>query len=187
MTGRCLLLVCLLLRAVAAQAPLSEARIRADLVCLTSNRLEGRLSMHGGSEKAARFMAEEFKKAGLKTWFQEFRLAEYSPPGKARLRLQRAGVTRELGFGFDAPPNFPKPVTVQAPLVFAGYGVTAPEYGYDDYAGVDVRGKIVLLLDGEPQAADPRSVFQGAADTLHAGRGMKALNAQKHGAAGVLI
>ena len=55
-------------------------------------------------------------------------------------------------------------------MVFAGYGITAPEFGYDDYAGFDVRGKAVLVFDHEPREDDPASAFHGTGFTLHAGR-----------------
>ena len=50
---------------------------------------------------------------------------------------------------------------MSGPVVFAGYGITASEYGYDDYAGIDVKGKIVLVLRHEPQESEPKSVFEG--------------------------
>jgi len=186
------LLCCLLLHAAWAQSPLSEARMRADLDYLASKELRGRLSMQTGSDVTARFIAAEFEKAGLKpgngrSFFQEFRLVAYQPGKGARLRFQQAGTIQELGFGIDFSANIPRQVSVKAPLVFAGYGITAPEYAYDDYAGLDVHGKIVLIFDHEPQEADARSVFNGTGHTRHAGRWLKIFNAQKHGAAGVLV
>jgi hypothetical protein len=166
--------------------------MRADLDYLTSDELRGRLSMQPGADAAARFIAAEFAKAGLqpgngRSFFQEFGLVAYRPGAKERLRFQHAGTTQELGFGIDFAASFPRRVSVKAPLVFAGYGITAPEYGYDDYAGLDVRGKVVLIFDHEPQETDPASVFNGTGHTRHAGRWLKAFNAQKHGAAGVLV
>ena len=72
-------------------------------------------------------------------------------------------------------------------MVFAGYGITAPEFGYDDYAGIDVRGKAVLVFDHEPQEDDPASAFHGTGLTLHAGVWAKTWNAQQHGAAALLV
>jgi len=166
--------------------------MRANLDYLASNELRGRLSMQTGSDVAARFIAAEFQKAGLKpgngrSFFQEFRLVAYQPGKGARLRFRHAGTTQELGFGIDFSASLPRQVSVKAPLVFAGYGITAPEYAYDDYAGLDVHGKIVLIFDHEPQETDARSVFNGTGHTRHAGRWLKIFNAQKHGAAGVLV
>src|ERR1035441_7264602 len=72
-------------------------------------------------------------------------------------------------------------------VVFAGYGITAPEYSYDDYAGLDVKGKVVLVLRHEPQESDPKSVFEGKTLTQHAQFAAKALNDKLHGAAGVIL
>ena len=72
-------------------------------------------------------------------------------------------------------------------MVFAGYGITAPEYHYDDYAGLDVKGKIVLVLRHEPQESDAKSVFEGKTLTQHAQFAAKATNAKMHGAAGVIL
>ena len=62
--------------------------------------------------------------------------------------------------------------------MFAGYGITAPEYDYDDYAGIDVKGKIVMLLRHEPQEFDEKSVFGGKVYTNHAQFESKAVNAK---------
>jgi hypothetical protein len=71
--------------------------------------------------------------------------------------------------------------------VFAGYGITAPEYHYDDYADLDVKGKIVIILRHEPQEADEKSVFTGKTLTVHAQFTSKASNAKMHGASGVIL
>jgi hypothetical protein len=71
--------------------------------------------------------------------------------------------------------------------VFAGFGITALELGYDDYAGVDARGKIALIFDHEPQENDPKSRFNGTGNTRYATSRVKVLNAQKHGAVAVVI
>ena len=76
------------------------------------------------------------------------------------------------------------------PIVFAGYGITAKEPGkldYDDYSGVDVKGKVVLILRREPHPADLNSPFHGPANTIYATFQHKATNAFQHGAAGVLL
>jgi hypothetical protein len=72
-------------------------------------------------------------------------------------------------------------------VVFAGYGITAPEYGYDDYAHLDVRDKIVLVLRHEPQESDDKSVFLGKTFTRHAEFINKAINARNRGARALLV
>jgi hypothetical protein len=83
--------------------------------------------------------------------------------------------------------GFHDDLEITAPLVFAGYGITAPGMHYDDYRGIDVRGKIVALFEHEPQENDPHSPFNGTGNTRYATNRVKALNAQAHGALAVLV
>jgi hypothetical protein len=178
---------------VAVFAQTAEQRLRADLAFLTSNPLAGRLSLTPQADIAALYIAAEFQKAGLQpgngnSYLQEFPLVQYRGDAKARrLAVTRNGRTRQLQSGSDFTGAFYREAHAHAPVVFAGYGITAPEYGYDDYAGVDVKGKVVLLFDHEPQEDDPRSVFAGTGQTLHWGRVTKMRNAARHGAVAVLI
>jgi len=77
--------------------------------------------------------------------------------------------------------------SVKSSLVFAGYGITAPEYGYDDYKGIDVRGKIVLVMKHEPGEKDAISRFEGVKETKHSFLDTKVENAIRHGATGLLM
>ena len=91
---------------------------------------------------------------------------------------------------FHAPQAFgayKHAVDVTAPVVFAGFGITAPELGYDDYKGLNAKGKIVLLFDHEPQEDDARSIFNGTGNTRYATTRVKVLNAQAHGAVAVVV
>lgn len=167
-------------------------RMRADIAFLSSSPLEGRRSLERGSEVAIQFVAAEFAKIGLKPAFgesfvQEVPVIEYrlKPDGR-RLRVRIGKSTRPLERNKDFTGSHFESVKVSAPVVFAGYGITAPEFGYDDYAGLDARGKIVLIFDHEPQETDPRSVFHGRGNTIHSSPYLKVLNAQRHGAVGVL-
>jgi aminopeptidase YwaD len=72
-------------------------------------------------------------------------------------------------------------------VVFAGYGITAPDLGYDDYAGIDVRGKIVLVMTGEPRGRDPASPFRKPEAYHYSERRHKLINAREHGAAAVVL
>ena len=165
--------------------------LRADLTFLASDALQGRRSLDRGSEVAIQFIVAEFAKAGLKpvgnNFLQTVPLIEYrGDRDQTRILLQRGGKTITYTAA-DFSGGFPQDVTVRAPVVFAGYGITAPEFGYDDYAGLDARGKIVLIFDHEPQEGDPRSIFNGLGNTRHANTLVKTVNAQKHGAVGVLL
>ncbi len=169
-----------------------RARLQADLEFLTSDALAGRVSLSPQAEIAARFIAADFQRTGLQpvagSYLQEFPLIGYrADPSKRAMTLRRAAASKAFTAGTDFAGAFSRDVRVQAPVVFAGYGITAPEYSYDDYAGLDATGKIVLMFDHEPQEDDPRSVFNGTGQTLHAGRLIKIMNAQRHGAVAVLI
>ena len=180
-------------RVAAGLDAIRAANLRADLTFLASDSLEGRMSLQRGSEIAIQFIAAEFAKAGLKplaggSYLQEMTLIEYRPePREMRLTLSRAGKDQRFEYVKDFIGTFPYDVTVRAPVVFAGYGVTAPEFGYDDYAGLDAKGKIALVFDHEPQENDPTSIFNGLGNTRHANSRLKILNAQRHGAVGVLV
>ncbi len=85
------------------------------------------------------------------------------------------------------PLNLSSAGKVSGEVVFAGYGITAPEYNYDDYAGLDVKDKIVLVLRHEPQEFDDKSVFEGKVYTAHSQIFSKAANAKMHGAKALLM
>lgn len=178
--------------AVVPAQPVLE-RLRADVEFLSAPALGGRVSLDRGAEVAAQFIAAEYRKAGLRpangsSYFQDFRLAPiHLVPGKTRLGIRRQGSEQNVNpvSVFLGDPS--RPVRLEAPMVFAGFGITAPELGYDDYAGIDVQGKVVLLFDHEPQESDPKSIFNGTGFTLYAGAWYKTWNAQRHGALAVIL
>ncbi|WP_267225344.1 M20/M25/M40 family metallo-hydrolase [Dyella silvae] len=178
-------------------AQIRETDLRADIGFLASDALQGRLSLQPGDDAAVQWIASEFAKAGLKpaatdadghpSYLQAVPLIEYRPDAKAtRLTLKRQGKDIEWKDP-DVGGSFPTDQDVSGPVVFAGYGITAPELGYDDYAGLDVRGKVVVVFDHEPQEKNPSSIFNGTSNTRYATGYVKVLNAQEHGAAAVLI
>ena len=177
----------------AADVHPQRARLHADLGFLTSDALAGRVSLSPEAEIAARYIAASFERTGLKpaargSYLQDFPLIAYrSDPRQRGLTLTRDGITKKFRSGVDFTGFFSRNVQVRAPVVFVGYGISAPEYGYDDYAGVDVTGKIALMFDHEPQEDNPQSVFNGTGHTLHAGRATKIRDAQRRGAVAVLI
>lgn len=178
-------------------AQISEVTLRADVTFLASDAMQGRLSLEQGDDIAIDWVVSEFVKAGLKpaakdasgkaSFLQAVPLIAYTPNGKAtKLVLQRNGKTVSWNSP-DASGRFPTDLDVQGSVVFAGYGITEPDLGYDDYSNVDAKGKIVVVFSGEPQTNDPQSVFNGVGNTRNASSRVKALNAQAHGAIAVMI
>src|SRR5208337_3157915 len=113
----------------------------------------------------AAFIAGEFRQFGIRpadgaNYLQPFDVTTTAAPGKDnRFQITDRGQVERLAFQRDFTPlNFSHSGHFKGRVVFAGYGITAPEYGYDDYAGVDVMGKIVLILRHEPQEMDEHSV-----------------------------
>ena len=181
-------------------------RISNSVQYLSSDELEGRGIGTAGLDKAANFIADEFIKLGLKTDlfdgspFQKFQLStspEQGPPEHNVLVLvgpPAAGsndprrVELKLGKDFQTLAMGGSAV-FDAPLVFVGYGITAKEndLAYDDYAGLDVQGKVVVLLRKEPQQDNEQSKFNGKNPSRHAFYTTKIANAIEHGAAAILF
>ncbi len=169
-----------------------EDTLRADLTFLASDALQGRMSLQTGDETAIQWIASEFAKAGLQpaangSYLHPVPLVEYRPDRSQNfVSLARGGKETQWKFP-DVLGGYRQDVDLTADVVFAGFGITAPELAYDDYAGIDVHGKIVLLFDHEPQETDANSIFNGTGNTRYATTRVKVLNAQARGAVGVLI
>jgi peptidase M28-like protein/PA domain-containing protein len=174
-----------------------ESDLRADLAFIASDGLGGRLSLQPGDDAASAWVASEFAKAGLTpaatdaagkpTYLQAIQLAEYRADRAAgTLTLDRAG-KQTIWKAPKAFGSYRDNVDITAPVIFAGFGITSPELGYDDYKGVDAKGKIVLVFDHEPQENDPKSIFNGTGNTRYATTRVKLLNAQAHGAVALIV
>ncbi|MBM3725744.1 MAG: M28 family peptidase [Acidobacteria bacterium] len=174
----------------AAREPEFETqRYMAHIKYLASEAMRGRGTGTPELEKAAQYVAAQFKAAGLKTLGGAF-LQPFQVTANARLgpgnQLQYPGGKGRLEEDF-VPFNFSTRGELSGGLVFVGYGITAREYNYDDYEGVDVKGRVVILLRHEPQEFDEKSVFQGKVYTRHSQFDSKAINAKMHGASGVIL
>ncbi len=172
---------------------IQQDTLRRDLTYISSDALDGRLSLTPGDEAGIRWIAGEFQKSGLQQvpgapgYLQPVKLIEYRPDRAATtVTLTRAG-KQIVWQSPQAFGGFKHAVDITAPVVFAGFGITAPELGYDDYSGIDARGKIVLIFEHEPQEDDARSVFNGTGNTRYATARVKVMNAQAHGAVAVLL
>src|SRR5262245_33326723 len=190
-----LLLVSFVARFALAATPAVDPNLYlSDVKFLASPELKGRATGSPELEKAAAFIAGKFREFGLKgpagkDYFQPFQATTATRLGKAnRLQFKENNRTTTLQYPGDFIPfNFSEAGKWSGPVVFAGYGITAPQQSYDDYAGIDVKGKIVLVLQHEPQEFEERSVFGGKKFTMHAEFFSKASNAKQHGAIGVIL
>ncbi len=186
-------LLLLLASTLHAQEPSAE-RLRADVKFLASDRLEGRGPGTSGEELTIEHLAKEFARAGLKpagdkgTFFQTVPLltvttgkdSTLSALGKEKidfaLETEFAGTskTQKGNEDFDAE------------AIFLGHGITAPEFQWDDYAGVDVKGKVVVVFTNEPPSEDP-AFFKGKTLTYYGRWSYKFEEAARRGAKAVLI
>jgi Zn-dependent M28 family amino/carboxypeptidase len=165
-----------------------------DVKFLASQEMRGRATGSPELEKAGQFLAGKYREFGLKpgagsSYLQAFQATTGGKLGPAnRFHFTEQGRQVSLKYPGDFVPfSFSASAHLTGGVVFAGYGITAPEYHYDDYAGIDVKGKVVLILRHEPQENDEHSVFAGKALTNHAQFAAKATNAKMHGAAGVIL
>src|ERR1035438_7473165 len=138
---------------------IQPATLQADLTFLSSDALEGRRSLERGSEVAIQWIASEFAKAGLKpaagdSYLQAVPLIEFQVDRAQTALSLRHGDQTETFHAPDATGNFSNEATVSGAVVFSGFGITAPELGYDDYAGIDAKGKVVLIFNHEPQETE---------------------------------
>ena len=180
------------LPARAATDSYDPQRLRESVKTLADTTWTGRGPGTKGLGLAAEWLAKRFKDAGLEplgdqgTYLQAFDIhTGVKLAGTNRLETRRGGPWRlEKDF---LPLGFSASDTVKAPVVFAGYGITAPEYQYDDYAGVDASGSIVVVMRYEPGEDDSTSRFDGRLPTVHSDLRTKAINAREHGAVGMLV
>ncbi|WP_066959631.1 M28 family metallopeptidase [Microbulbifer sp. Q7] len=147
---------------LSGQPPIPTAdsdKMRADVEYLAADTLAGRQTGSAGYRQAAQYVADRFAALGLQLitgddYFQSvpFREAHWGDERATLVLHGREGdITFQLGEDFLAsPPTISEDTVASAGLVFVGYGIEAPDYGLDDYAGLDVQGKIVVMLDGRP-------------------------------------
>jgi Zn-dependent M28 family amino/carboxypeptidase len=188
----------------AAEAAIDGQKIRAQVRFLSDDLLEGRGPGLRGSEIAAKYIATQFALYGLKpggdngTYLQQINFVGMKViPGKTTMSLipkKPAGNSPDL-YSIDlkyaddytvSNRTLTPSVDIDAPIVFVGYGAVAPEFQWDDYEGVDVKGKVILCIVGDPPSTDPK-FFGGDALTYYGRWTYKFEEAARKGAVGALI
>jgi Zn-dependent M28 family amino/carboxypeptidase len=180
-----------------AEASIDPANIRTHVQFLSDDLMEGRYPGLRGGELAAKYIATQFAIDGLKpagdngTYFQNINFVGMkAKPDETTMSLIPAnGAEIPLKYGddyvvFDA--TLTPAAEIDAPLVFVGYGATAPEFHWDDYAATDVKSKVIVCIVGDPPSDDPK-FFGGKALTYYGRWTYKFEQAARMGAVGALI
>ena len=174
---------------------ISGERIRAHVKFLSSDLLEGRGVGTRGGKLATDYIATEFALEGLKpagdngTYFQRVPLMGVTTGPGASVTAEANGKSVSFQWLTDfvgVTERQKEDATLAGDAIFMGHGITAPEFGWDDYKGVDVKGKIVVLFTNEPPSDDPK-YFGGKALTYYGRWTFKYENALRHGAQAVFI
>jgi aminopeptidase YwaD len=188
-----ILLLALVHAAVAQSIVSADAtRYLNDIKSLTEPAMEGRGDGTKGLTRAASMLERRYRELGLKpagthSYLQPFSVITGAKlKSHNRLMVENSGQKTDLKLNQDFVPfSFSSAGSVSAPVVFAGYGASADEFGYDDYAGIDVKDKIVIVLRYEPAGFADKSGNTGL--TRHAQLITKAINARNHGAKAVVL
>ncbi len=184
--------------AAAPPAHVEASRLSQHIKVLSSDAYEGRGPATPGEEKSIAYISRAFKAAGLKpggpkgSWFQDVTLLRTERVGTPQSSFHAGAWSKDLAYGSEIVVGTQQPVDhvtlANAPLVFVGYGVHAPERGWDDYAGLDLHGKVAVVLVNDPDfEADLGGLFGGRAMTYYGRWTYKFEEAARQGAAGVLI
>jgi aminopeptidase YwaD len=190
----CVLLAFSLL--VTATAPsigsADSTRYLNDIKTLSAPDMEGRGAGTKGLAKATKYIEHRYKSLGLQPAAKNGYLQPFTVTTGAKLKsdnefiVDEAGKKHPLALNQDfVPVSFSSSGSLTAPVVFAGYGASAEEFGYDDYAGLDVKGKIVVVLRYEPEIFGIKSGQHGL--TQHSQLITKAINARNHGAKALVL
>ena len=189
--------------AVAAPADIPATALLEHIKFLAADELKGRGDGSPELERAADYIADRFRAAGLQpggdkgTWFQRFDLVAGLTVGEGNeLSLSQGGRTLRFVLGTsyyplatpaDAPGSAPSVSLESVPLVFAGYGLVVPSIGYDDYRRVDVDGKAVVIFSHEPQERLSGSAMNGARPVMESTLAAKEGAARMRGARALIV
>jgi Zn-dependent M28 family amino/carboxypeptidase len=176
---------------------INAADLAQRIQVLAADSLEGRAPSSPGEEKTIRYLVEQFRQLGLKSgsgenYLQQVPLVALTADHNMTLTVQGKGKTTSLKYG-DQFVAFTSRVVERtglqnSDLVFAGYGIVAPEYGWNDFAGTNVKGKTIVVLVNDPGfATGDTTLFRGHTMTYYGRWTYKYEEAARQGAAGVLI
>ena len=188
--------------AKAAQGSIDPALFRQDIKTLSSDDFQGRAPATEGEVKSVAYIEKQFKAVGLqpggdrtkagRAWTQDVPLADFEIEGPVQVSVNAHGETLDWKQGEEvalrAAQTGQAHVSIKdAPVVFVGYGVTAPEKNWDDYKGVDLHGKIALVLVNDPDFETGHGDFGGKAMTYYGRWTYKYEEAARRGALGMIV
>ena len=175
--------ICLAL-ALAAPADLAK-QFERDIKIVAADDMEGRGLGTKGIDRAAAFLEGRLREIKLEPAFGN----SYRQPFDVKTGVEMGEGNRLSDVAADAwtPLGFSSSGKFHAPVVFCGYGIAAPPLGYDDYAGVDLKGKVALMLRYEPQEKDDKSIFDGRKPSRWSAMRYKVLQARERGAVAVVF
>jgi Zn-dependent M28 family amino/carboxypeptidase len=182
--------------AATSNGQVTAEEIKSQIAVLADDSLQGRKPFTAGEEKTIAYISAQFKKLGLApgnngSYFQDVPMVE----AKATIDPTMSVSGPKGNFTFNAVKDYviftkrevPNIDIKNAPVVFAGYGVVAPEYHWNDYANLDVKGKIVMVLVNDPGFKSPEHLFKGDTMTYYGRWTYKFEEAARQGALGVLV
>jgi Zn-dependent M28 family amino/carboxypeptidase len=186
-----------------AAPALDGARIKQDIKVLSADEFEGRAPASAGEEKTVAYLIQQLKAAGVqpagdkqadgsRAYTQDVPLARFATKGPVKVSVTAAGKTEEWAQGEQiairaAQTGVDRLTLKDVPIVFAGYGVKAPEKNWDDFKGVDLKGKIALVLVNDPDFETGEGDFGGKAMTYYGRWTYKYEEAARQGAVGFLV
>ena len=185
----------------AADQTLNKVEIEASAIdgflsSLASDEFEGRKPFTDGETKTTEYLKAEFEKMGLLpgndgSYYQDVPLVEIDPTPSETMLVKGKDETLELkletDYAFYTEREQAEITLENAPLVFCGYGIVAPEYNWNDYEGLDMKGKIAVVLVNDPGFEGDSTIFKGNTMTYYGRWTYKYEEAARQGAAGVLI
>ena len=180
-----------------AVTEIDENKMRAHVRFLADDLLEGRGTGARGGLLAAKYIAAQFESLGLegagtdRSYFQAVQMVGIKPDPSTQLivKSNRGDAQFKFGEEFVVGTDLEEPnINIISEIVFVGYGIVAPEYNWDDYKGIDCRGKVLMMMVNDPPAtsAEP-NLFGGRALTYYGRWTYKYEEAARHGAAGVIL
>lgn len=172
---------------------ISMSRAKMHINMLASDEMRGRNTPSPELEKAASYIADQFKQLGVLpingSYYHTYTLERLHLDKPTTFIVKKGNGISEMALKDDFIPfeYSGSSIVEYAQLAFAGYGITAPEYKYDDYKDLDVKGKVVIILRGEPQMDNDSSVFEGKRFTKYSRMQSKLKTAVAKGAVGVIV